>query len=174
MSWTYCKWWPPSPFVCERRRLPVCSFPHCGDCVGAYKMSCKPQECNVSLVYIRNRYLVNYLIDTTSEALTQLFYWPIIVNQIYWFSLQTYNLSSYKALSLTYDAPKIWNDLPDDAATFHSSRNQLQSLSLCTSISILISSFPNYSPLTLAITQIKRYKNTIKNFKNNMEVNVLI
>ena len=61
------------------------------------------------------------------------------------FATFVYKSTKHFGLSFAYDAPKIWNDLPDDessATSLHSFRKKL----ICTNISPLISPFPNFSP----------------------------
>ena len=60
------------------------------------------------------------------------------------FATSVYKVTKHLGLIFANDAPKIWNDLPDDvrlATSLHS---------LCTSIPTLISAFP--STLSVALT----------------------
>ena len=65
------------------------------------------------------------------------------------FATSIYKSSKHFGLSFAYDAPKIWNDLPDDvrlSTSLHSFQKEAQNQSLCTSISTLTSAFPGFSP----------------------------
>ena len=64
------------------------------------------------------------------------------------FATSLYKSSKYFGLSFACDAPKIWNDLPDDVhlATSPLIQKEAQNLSHRTSISALTFAFPHFSP----------------------------
>ena len=68
-----------------------------------------------------------------------------VLFEVPYFATSVCKSAKHFGLSFAYDAPKIWNVLPDDArsaTSLHSFRKKPKTYSLCKSIPTLVSSFP--------------------------------